>query len=95
MALSHSHSHSAQLALLAQEDSSNAGMELAYLISLHALLLLTPTMALSDAQMVLSDQAFKTAQPEESAHHLLQSTVMMETAKPQAPNALLTLALRD
>jgi len=56
MVLSHSHYHSALLALLAQLDISNAGTEPVYPASYHALLLVMLTMVLSDAQMVLSEQ---------------------------------------
>jgi len=56
MAPSHSHYHFALLALLAQLDTSNAGTEPVYRVSYHALLLLTLTMGLSDAQMALSEQ---------------------------------------
>jgi len=49
-------------------------------------------MALSDAQVALSDQTSMIVQAEESAHQLLQSSVMTETAKNPALNALLTHA---
>jgi len=67
-------------------------MELVFLTSPYALLQLTSIMALSDAQMALSDQTSIIAQPEESAHHLLQSSVMTETADNPVLNALLTHA---
>jgi hypothetical protein len=53
MAPSHSHSRSAQPALLAPKDTSNAGMELVQKMPHHAPTLLISTKMLSDAQMVL------------------------------------------
>jgi hypothetical protein len=49
-------------------------------------------MVFLDVQTAQLDQELKTAQPEESAHHLLQSTVTTETADNQALNASPTLA---
>lgn len=67
-------------------------MELVFLTSPYALLQLTPIMALSDAQMALSAQTSMIVQAEESAHQLLQSSVMTETANNPALNALLMYA---